>query len=60
MLSILISAIGIIAVILTVTFSVWTFIDTKRKYSIDAFNESKKERLSAALKRHKDKTRLGK
>nr|PMF43162.1 hypothetical protein BCV14_19925 [Vibrio cyclitrophicus] len=60
MLNILINAITIIAVASTVIFSVWTFIDTKRKYSMNAFNESKKSRSDKSLERYKEKTRLGK
>ncbi len=60
MLSILVNAIAVIAVVLTAAFSLWTFIDTKRKYSMSAFNESKKNRLDEARKRYKEKTRLGK
>lgn len=60
MLSILINAIVVVAIVFTTAFSLWTFIDTKRKYSMNEFNNSKINRLDEANKRYKEKTRLGK
>jgi hypothetical protein len=58
MLNILINTIIIITIISTFIFTIWTVIDTRRKYSIKDFNESRKTRLKEAQKRYNNNTRL--
>ncbi|EGR1568043.1 hypothetical protein D6L37_16415 [Vibrio parahaemolyticus] len=60
MLSILINVITMIAIVSTAIFCIWTIIDTKRKYSMNEFNESRQARSTKAKEHFKDKTRLGK
>lgn len=49
-----------IAIVSTAIFCIWTIIDTKRKYSMNEFNESRQARSTKAKEHFKDKTRLGK
>lgn len=57
---ILISVITFIAVIATIIFSAWTYIDTKRKYSHQQFLEERKKDHKEARERFKKRTMLGK
>lgn len=60
MLNLLVSTITILAVFATVVFSIWTIVDTHRKYSLQDFVERKSTKKEEAEKRFKNKTRLGK
>jgi len=57
--NVLISGITFIAVIATLIFSVWTYIDTKRKYSHDQFIQEREQKRKEADERFKKRTRLG-
>ncbi|CDT91357.1 hypothetical protein VDIAB_230056 [Vibrio diabolicus] len=60
MISLVIYGITILAIIATAIFSIWTYVDTNRKYSMEDFTESRKIKNLEAENRFKDKTRLGK
>ncbi len=60
MLNLLVSTITILSVCATVVFSVWTIVDTRRKYSHQDFVERRTTKKEEAEKRFKNKTRLGK
>ncbi len=60
MITLVIYAVTILAILATAIFSIWTYVDTNRKYSIQDFTESRKIKNLEAEKRFKDKTRLGK
>ncbi|EKO3388749.1 hypothetical protein OMA37_000512 [Vibrio fluvialis] len=58
--TIIISGLTFIAVIATLIFSVWTFVDTKRRYSHQQFLKNIEQDRIEADKRFKKRTRLGK
>lgn len=60
MLNLLVQAITFFAVVATIVFTIWTYIDTRRKYSTQEFIKTRKFKYKKAEKRFKNKTRLGK
>lgn len=56
----LIGVLSFIAIAATLAFSVWTYIDTKRKYSHEKFSERRKQEHKEARERFKKRTKLGK
>lgn len=58
--SILIYGLTAIAVIATLIFAIWTFVDTRRKYSHQNFLISRHAKQLKAEERFKNKTRLRK
>lgn len=54
MISLFIYGITILAVLATAVFSIWTYVDTNRKYSHQEFIESRAEKLTLSEKRFKD------
>lgn len=55
-----ISTLTIVAVLSTVIFFVWTYIDTKRKYSHEKFIEERKQDHKDARNRFNRRSSLGK
>ncbi|ROO49144.1 hypothetical protein EDB56_11366 [Vibrio crassostreae] len=60
LIDILISGITFIAITSTLIFSAWTYIDTRRKYSLHEFFANTKQKRKEARERFKERTRLEK
>ncbi|MDD9154578.1 hypothetical protein PVK64_00050 [Aliivibrio sp. S4TY2] len=58
--NIIISGITFIAIIAVIIFSVWSIIDTRRKYSYQTFIQERQQEHNDAKERFKKRTRLGK
>ena len=58
--NILIITLTIVAVLATLMFSIWTYIDTKRKYSHEQFIEERKQDHIDAREHFRKRTSLGK
>ncbi len=55
MISLLIYGITILAVLATAIFSIWTYVDTSRKFSQQEFIQSRAEKLTTSIEHFKDK-----
>lgn len=60
MLDIIITIVSIVGAILGIGVAIWSFFDTKRKYSYEQFAEERKKKREDADKRFKERSRVGK
>ncbi|OCH13783.1 hypothetical protein A6E05_05610 [Aliivibrio sp. 1S165] len=58
--NIIISGITLFAVLAGLGIAIWSYLDTRRKFSHNEFIEDRKQQRKEAQERFKDKTRLGK